>query len=53
MQHEMKRGKARVEGDRRRDRGKIRRCQSCKIYMGPQLPGLSSREEVGCGGGGD
>ena len=25
--------------------GKIRRCQSCKIYMGPQLLGLSSRRK--------
>lgn len=27
--------------------GKIRRCQSCKIYMGPQLLGLSSRGRGG------
>lgn len=45
MQYDMERAKKQGNGDRRR--GKIRRCQSCKIYMGPQLLGLSRRGRSG------
>lgn len=45
MQHDMtEESEAWGAGDRHA--GGIRRCQSCKIYKGPQLLGLSSRRGV-------